>query len=382
MQSKSKPGQSDTPKQSLGSSGPQTMEELLASLQSKILTLQFGQEIEGIVVAVLDKEILLDLSTKSEGVLPRRELSPEQQQNLKPGDSLKCFVALVENESGQTTLSMHKQVRVRPSFGRGRGGKAIDWSRFISAMNQKSKITGTVTEINKGGLILEVDAIRGFLPGSQIGIDALGKLMGKNADVVGQQLTATVIEIDQNNNRLIFSQKGQVDEELKTKLASFKSGAKVKGKISAVYPFGVLVDVEGNFGMVFPQDITWEKTEDPTATVAVGTEVEAQVTSVEPEYGRIGLSLKQLKEDPFAKIAENFETDDVVSATVSAISAQGVSFILKDNVEGFMASNKVPAGTIYEANQKVSCLVDSVDSSRRRVNLVPMLTSTEGLIYK
>ena len=364
-------------------SSPKTMEELLASLSTKSISLQFSQEVEGTVVALLDKEIILELGTKSEGVLPKKDLSADILASLKVGDKLKAYVSQVENESGQTTLSIHKPVFTRPSFGfGGRGRNAIDWNRFSQVMNQNTKLPGNVMEINKGGLILEVENVRGFLPGSQIGIDGLGKMVGLNADIVGQQLIVTVIEIDQNNNRLIFSQKGQATPEIKARLGNHQTGEKVTGKVTAVYPFGILLDVVGDFGMVFPSDVTWEKMEDPTSAYQVGQAVEAVVVSIEPEYGRMGLSLKQLKDDPFTKMAENFQTDDVVSATVSSISASGISFTLKDGIEGFMPASKMAAGVTYEVGQKISCLVDSVDSNRRRVNLVPMLTSTEGLIYK
>lgn len=355
------------------------MEELLASLSNKILSLQPGQEIEGTVIAIMDKEILLDLSTRSEGVLLKKEIPADILKNLKPGDSLKAFVVQVENESGQTALAFHRPVSTRTR----RGGRGVDWTRFVTAKNQGSKLSGQVLEINKGGLILGVDGVRGFLPGSQIGIDGLGKLVASGNDIVEQSLQAYVIEIDQNNNRLIFSQKGMITDDVKTKMDHYKSGEGVNdAKIVAVYPFGLVAEFSGVFFMVYPQDIAWEKSEDPTSVFKVGDKVSGQIITVDKDYGRVTLSLKALSEDPFTKIAQNFQTDDVVSATVTALSNQGISFTLKDNMEGFMASNKVPTGTTYEVGQKVSCLVDSVDANRRRINLVPMLTSTEGLIYK
>lgn len=357
------------------------MEELLASLDSQTLSLQFAQEIEGTVVAILDKEVVLDLGTKSEGILPKKDLTPEQLKSLKVGDKFKSYVAQVENEFGQTILSVHKQFARRPSFGRSRG-RNIDWSRFTQVMNQNSKLSGNVVEVNKGGLILEVEGTRGFLPGSQIGIDALGKLVGAGNDIVGQNLQAQVIEIDQNNNRLIFSQKGMATDEVKKKLDHYKTGEGISdAKMVAVYPFGAVAEFSGLFFIIYPQDIAWEKTEDPTAVLKVGDEVSGKILSVDKDYGRITLSLKAAKEDPFTKVAESFQADDVVSATVSAVSAQGVAFTLKDGIEGFMPSSKMGSGT-YEVGQKINCLVDSVDTNRRRVNLVPMLTSTEGLIYK
>lgn len=354
------------------------MEELLSSLSTKSINLQFGQEIEGKVVAVTDREIVLDFGTKSEGILPKKELHSKE---IKLGDLLKVFVSQAENESGQVTVGMQKPVIERtPRFDRGFKDHKQDWAKFIQAKNQNSQLKGTVIEVNKGGLILEVDGVRGFLPGSQIGIDALGKTT-KSRDIAGQELIVTVIEIDSNNNRLIFSQKGQANEELQTKLKGIKQGSKVKGQVLAVYPFGVLVGFEDNIGIIFPQDASWEKVEDLTTIFQVGIEVEAVVAGIESDYGRINLSTKALKEDPFTKIAEKFQTDDVISAVVEAVASTGVSFILADGVEGFMPSGKM-AGTNYEVGQKIQVLVDSVDINKRKVTLAPFITSTTDLIYK
>ena len=353
------------------------MEELLSSLSIKSINLQFGQEVEGKVVSLNDKEIVLDLGTKSEGILPSKELP----KPLKVGDTLKVFVVQPENESGQVTVGMQKPVIEKTSrFDRGFRDKNQDWAKFIQAKNQNSKLSGTVIEVNKGGLILEVDGTRGFLPGSQIGIDALGKTT-KSRDITGQELVVTVIEIDSNNNRLIFSQKGQANEELQTKLKVIKQGSKVKGQVLAIYPFGVLVGFEDKIGVVFPQDASWERVEDLATTFQTGIEVEAIVVGIEPEYGRINLSTKALEEDPYKKIAEKFQTDDVVSAVVAAVVPAGASFTLQDGVEGFMPSGKM-GGTNYEVGQKIQVLVDSVDINKRKVIVAPFITSTTGLIYK
>lgn len=364
-----------------------TMEELLAS-QSKVVNLYRNLEVEGEVVLISDKEIILDLGAKSEGVISKREIPDSQLKDLKIGSKLKAFVYMSENESGQAVLSLQRQVsspmrsdRDRSRGGKSRGGRFIDWSKFISAQNQKSKLQGTVMEVNKGGLMVEVAGTRGFLPNSQVGFELLSK-SGEGMDrLIGQDLTVTVIEVDQDNNKLIFSERGQVSEEVLKQLQSFKTGQKVKGKIVAILPFGLVVDVEGVEGLVFISDVSWEKVEDLNKLYKVGDEVEVLVTGSDKELGRLNLSIKQLSEDPFAKLAEKYPADEVVKGEVTGVSEAGVAVQL-DGVEGFLPAAKMDPDTKYEAGQSMSFLVDGVDSQKRRVNLAPFVTSTAGLIYK
>ncbi len=356
-----------------------TMEELLASQNKKAITLSRNLEVEGSVVAINEREITLDIGAKSEGVLPARELPKEKLSTLKLGDKIKAFIATPENESGQTVLSLTYQIKQSSSGFRGRGP---NWSRFMQAQAQKSKLSGRVLEINKGGLIVEVESSRGFLPNSQVGFELLSKSSKGLDDLVGQTLTVTVIEIDQNNNKLIFSQRGQVSPEVKLKLKEFKKDAKVKGKVVAVLPFGLVVNVEGSEGLVFISDVTWEKVEDLSKLYKNGDEVEVVVIGLDEDLGRLSLSIKQLSEDPFTKLVDKYPADEVVKGEVVSQTEAGVVFKFKDGIEGLLPSSKMEQTTTYEVGKSMSLLVDSVDLSRRRINLAPFITSTEGLIYK
>lgn len=368
------------------------MEELLASQPQKLVTLHRGQEVEGEVVNISDKEIILDLGTKSEGVLSSRDIPPDKLKDLKIGDKIGAFVYLPENENGQVVLSLQRQM-ARPEIGRaGRRprGRVIDWSKFIAAQNQKSKLQGSILEVNKGGLIVEVGGVRGFLPNSQVGFELLSKAGEAGMEnLIGQALTVSVIEIDTDNNKLIFSQRGQVSEEIKEKLASFKKSQKTTGKIVAILPFGLVVDVSGVEGLVFISDVSWERTDDLAKSFMVGHEIEVLVTGLDEELGRLNLSIKQLSEDPFAKVAEKYPTDEVVKGEISSVSEAGVVVKLGEIegpvpsvVEGFLPASKMDPAIRYEVGKELTLLVDSVDTQRRRVNLAPFVTSTAGLIYK
>lgn len=349
------------------------MGKLLASQDSKIRTVFRGQQVEGEVVELNDKEITLDLGGKSEGILQRKELN----RSVNIGDKIKAFVSMAENENGQVTLSSSAQVRPLSS---GRVGFRSDWSKFKQAQSNKSKLSGSVMEVNKGGLIVEVDGIRGFLPNSQVGFELLSKSQGGMETLIGQSLALTVIEIDQGNNKLIFSQRGQVSDEIKEKLSGFKKGEKVSGKIVAILPFGLVVDVNGVEGLVFISDVAWEKVEELESLYKNGQEIEIMVTGLDEELGRLNLSIKHLQEDPFAKLTEKFPADEVVKGEVLAVDEGGVTVKL-DGAEGLLQASKM-GSTKFEVGKTVTLLVDSVDPRKGVVNLAPMITSTEGLIYK
>lgn len=352
------------------------MEKLLASSPQKILKLSRGQKVEGEILVKGDKELILEIGAKAEGVLPLRDLPKDQQELLKVGDKLSAFVIFPENESGQVTLSLQPG-----SFGVQKY-KGVNWDKFQNALNKKSKLQGRVLEINKGGLILEFEGTRGFLPNSQVGFELLLSLRTGLETLIGQRINVTVTEISADNNRLIFSQRGQVSAEVLEKLKRSKAGEKVKGKIVAILPFGLVIDLDGVEGLVFISDVSWEKVENLESLYKTGQEVEAQVLGIDSELGRVNLSIKHMSEDPFGKIAEKYSTDDVVKGQITEASELGVSVKLEGGVEGFLSTSRMDPDTKYEIGKEMSFLVDSVDVQRRRVNLALFVTTTAGLIYK
>lgn len=360
------------------SSKPQTMEELLASQSQKLKVLHKGQEVEGTILTITDKEILLDLGSKSEGTVNIRDISETARKDLKVGGKLKAYVFIPENEYGQIVLSSSSQARISTTSFKGHG---INWLKFIQAQNQKSKLRGKVLEVNKGGLIVEVAGARGFLPNSQVGFELLSKSGAGLDSLIGQDLTVTVVEVSQDNNKLIFSERGNVTEETLKNLKTFKPKQKVKGKIVAVLPFGLVIDVSGIEGLVFISDVSWEKIDDLVNQFSVGQDLEVLVLGLDEELGRLNLSIKQLTADPFEKLTEKYPADEVVKGEIVSVSEAGVVVKLQDT-EGFLPVSKMEAGIQYEAGASMNFLVDSVDINRRRINLAPFVTSTAGLIYK
>ncbi len=348
------------------------MADLLAKQDLSNVRLSRGQQVEGSVIAIYPQEVILDLGTKAEGVLQKKDLTPEQAANLKIGDKVLTSVLQIENESGQVILGLQRMAgRTDRSSAR--------WGKFEAALRSNQVLRGKGLEVNKGGLIVEIDGIRGFLPSSQVSLSQAANL----DELVGNDLDITVIEVDPDQNRLIFSQQTNVSEDIKTKLSALKVNDLVEGKVAAVLPFGIFVTLEGGVeGLVHISEVSWEKVEDLNTLFKIGDPIKAKVISVDGNTGRANLSIKQTSQDPFTKLAEKYQADDVIKGTISKVTSQGLNIELPEGMEGFIPQAKLDADTTYEMGKEITCLVDSVDAHKRRINLVPFITSTKDLIYK
>lgn len=348
------------------------MEELLSS--AKPVTFSRGQEVKGQVISKTDHEVTLDLGGKSDGVMSSRDFPGETFAKLKIGDTVTAYV-VGENDSNQIQLSM-SYTKTAPS--RFRGG--ISWNKFIQAKDQKTPLNGKVTEVNKGGLMLEVTGVRGFLPSSLIGFDLIRQVT--SGGLVGKETVVLVSEIESQNNRLIFTQKDLSGESVREVLSKFSTLSEINGKILSLLPFALVVEMaDGVNAVVFNNEASWES-RDLGTLFKIGAEIKAKVISVDKELGRVNLSIKQLQKNPFDEVAEKFQPDDVIKATVTEVTDQGISFELTDGIMGFMDSSKKERGIGYEVGQSMQVLVDSVDKRKQRVNLTPFITTTKGLIYK
>jgi small subunit ribosomal protein S1 len=344
------------------------MADLLAKQETKIHSVTRGQEIEGVVLSLTDQEAIIDLGTKSEGVISKKDLP----KDAKVGDTIKTFVLQTENESGQVVLGVQK-VTGKNQFSSQR------FDKFQEAKKNNTTLSGKVLELNKGGLIVEVNGTRGFLPTSQVSLSQAANL----EEMIGKDIEVTVIEADSSQNRLIFSQKSEVTEEHLENLNKLKVGDKVSGVVAAVLQFGVFVTLEsGVEGLVHISEISWEKTEDPSTKFKIGDAVNAEVISVDHTSGRVNLSIKKLEKDPFTDKVKDLQASDVVKGKVVKTTANGVQVMLESGVEGIIPTAKLEADTNYEEGAELTVIIDSVDTHKRKITLSPFITSTSTLIYK
>ncbi len=355
------------------------MADLLSKHDAEQQKISRNQEVEGEIIAILDSEIILDLHGKAEGTLPKRDLPSDQAKSLKVGDKLMAFVLLTENESGQVLLTSNRNPKI--------GSAGTKFRKFEEAMKANQALVGRALEVNKGGLIVEVNGLRGFLPSSQVALSQASDL----DQMVGKDVTVSVIEVDAAQNRLILTQRLNLSDQVKASLTKLKVGETVEGTIAAVLAFGVFVSIplhegEGAIeGLVHVSEVSWEKVEDPNTLFKVGQKVSAKVISIDHETGRVNLSIRQLSKDPFEELASKYQADDVVKATVTKINANGVFMSLgegESKVEGVIYTAKLDPSITYQVDQTVTVLVDTVEVNKRRVSLAPLITSTKGLIYK
>ncbi|MDO8570716.1 MAG: S1 RNA-binding domain-containing protein [Candidatus Daviesbacteria bacterium] len=341
-----------------------------------------GQEVEGTVISVSDREIILDLGTKAEGLMSKNDLPQDKRDQVKVGDNLKAFIIAPENESGQVVLTLQKELTFGTRMRNVGGKKGIDlkkWQKFFQARDQKTTVSGKVLEANKGGVVVDVDGMRGFLPTSQIN---LSKITG---EIIGQNLKLYVIEIDINDNRLILSTRGKVDEETLAKIAKLEVGQEILGKIVSIAPFGLIVDLNGVEGIIYSQELSWTAPHKDGAGLEnefeLGQEIKAKISSIDESTGRVNLSVRQMEEDPFADLVKDLQPDDVVSGLIKEVTQNEVVVQL-DGVEGIVPVSKIEQGKQYIVGEKNSFTIDNIDTNKRKINLAPFLTSTKGLIYK
>ncbi len=348
-----------------------SMADLLAKQSKQVKSIQRGEEVEGTVVAFIGGEIIVDLGTKSEGVFQKKDLSPDQAKSIKVGDKITATVIHPENQSGQVVLGLQRAAGSRPGTEK--------FTKFQRAIATKQVFKGKVLESNKGGLVVEVDGVRGFLPTSQVSLSQAANI----EEMIGKELDLITLEVEPNQNRLIFTHKTTLSEESKTKLSSLKAKDKVKGKVAAVLPFGVFVSLEsGVEGLAHISELSWEKVEDPNSLFKVGDEVEAIVLSVDEQSGRANLSIKQVTADPFADKIKDIQVEDVLKGKITKITQNGVNVLLKESIEGMVPTAKLAGDEGYTEGEEYNFLVDSIDNRKRQIVLSPFITSTKDLIYR
>jgi len=334
---------------------PQSMDELLNKVSLPHIPKR-GQEVSGLVVSVSPSEVLVDIGGKSEGVLRGKELEFAHQMGLKfeVGDTIIATVAVAEDESGSTLLSVRSTGGVRR------------WKILEEKKEKQEEIEVKAIEVQRMGLLVDAGGIRGFIPATLLD----SQFLGKAEELVGKTIRAQIVEVDQAQNRLILSQKPSISpKELKKKISKFKIGEKYPAIVSNILPFGVLVDLDGVPGLIHLSEISWEKVTDPGRYFRVGDKIEVLVLGFEESQGRLNLSTKQLGEDPWQTVAKKYSLDEKVKGKVVRVTDFGVFVQLEKGIEGLLHISKIPPGVELKVGSEVDCLIESVEPEKRRISL-------------
>ena len=343
-----------------------TDEQMSELIDSTVSLFDDGDLLTGTVVKVDRDEVLLDIASKSEGVIPMRELSIRKEVDpseiVSVGDEIEALVLQKEDKDGRTVLS-----KKRAEYERA-------WISVEEKFNAGQNVEGEVIEVVKGGLILDI-GLRGFLPASLVDLRRV-----KDLDTyLGDTIEARVIEMDKNRNNVVLSRRVVLEEGRKQEraevLGKLTQGMRLKGVVSSIVDFGAFVDLGGIDGLVHISELSWSHINHPSEVVSVGQEVEVEVLEVDMNRERISLGLKQTTEDPWRALVKNYPVDSVVEGKVTKLVPFGIFVELGENIEGLvhiseMATKHVEIPSqVCTVGDTVQVKIMEVDATRRRISL-------------
>lgn len=338
---------------------PQTMEELLAQTGGLNLGIKRGTMADGIVVSVTPREVLIDIGKKTFGVIAGWELEQvkDYATSLKPGEKVTAQIINPENETGYATLSLRKTSSERR------------WTILSDVQNKGEDIEVVGLEVAKGGLLVEWQGLRGFIPSTQLDVS----VAANPYELIGKHIKVKVLEVDPALNRFVISQKaaslGISPQVLKEKIGKIKSNDVLTGTISGIAPFGLFADLDGLEGLVHISEIAWEKVENPATLYKVGNKVEVVVLDVNKNEGKLNLSIKRLTPDPWKNILDHFPPDSTVTGTVMRLAPYGVFVKLETGIEGLIHISKITTGSEPKVGETIECIVEKVDPTKRKISL-------------
>jgi small subunit ribosomal protein S1 len=343
-----------------------SLEDYLNQEEVSNKPLAHGDIIDGVVVRVDPDEVLVDVGSKSEGVISGRELGQKGDPStveLQSGDRIKVFVLQPENEDGNVVLSLR------------RARAESVWIKAQEKQTSGELIDAEVREQNKGGLIVNVMGLRGFLPTSQVSRSYAQNLQ----ELVGQKIGVKVLEVNRKRNRLIVSQKAAFDEDRarqRTELFDrLKVGDEVRGRVSGLTTYGAFVNLGAADGLIHISELSWDRVANVADVLQVGQEVGVKVIKLDPDMSRISLSLRQLGQDPWDMIERRYPPGAIVEGEVTKIKKYGAFLQIGDGVEGLLHISELAwehverTEDVVQVGQRLRVKVLQADRSRRRISL-------------
>jgi len=349
------------------------MEALLADPTHDYRTLKYGDVIDGTIMYVDREEILVDIGSKSEGVIPSREFSSlddSERQDLAVGGSLLVFVVQPENSDGHAVVSID------------RARQEKSWRVLQEQFEAGDVIGAEVVNYNKGGLLVNLDGVRGFVPASQVTEIRGGDDNQKQADMarlIGSQLQLKIIEINRHRNRLILSERQALQERRdvmkESLIKELREGEVRKGRVSSICDFGAFVDVGGADGLVHLSELSWSRVRHPSEVLTIGQDVDVFVLGINADEKKIALSIKRTQAEPWSRVAAKYDVNQLVVGTVTQLANFGAFARIEDGIEGLVHVSELSDARITHPRQLVSegqellLRIIRIDPQRRRMGL-------------
>jgi small subunit ribosomal protein S1 len=334
-----------------------------------------GEIRTGVIASITPGQILVSVGAKSEGVVSGKEyelIPPAELAELKIGQEIPVYIINPEDQGGNLVLSY---VRAREEQG---------WQIVEKMLSTKESFHSTIIGFNKGGLIVPVGGLRGFVPASQISLSRRSEMTGDTPEqrwsrMIGQPIDVCVIEIDRERRRLILSERQastETRESVKERvIEELKEGETRTGRVTSLADFGAFVNINGADGLVHLSEISWDHIQHPSEALKVGQEVKVKVISIDREKKRIGLSIRQLQSDPWDQKAANFQVGQLVEGTITRLTKFGAFARLTDDVEGLIHISEISEKRIEHPKEvlkegdTVTLRIIKIDPANHRIGL-------------
>ena len=355
----------------------QSMDALLE--QEGGLQLDFPKQGEirtGVIASIGENEILVSIGTKSEGIIPGREkdqIPAEELAELKVGMEIPVYVVNPEDSSGSLLLSYN------------RAKEEQDWKLVEEMLDSGGVYEGKIGGYNKGGLIVPIGKLRGFVPASQISIwrrpsDPSGDTPDSRwAGMVGDEITVKVIEVDRQRHRLILSERSALQETRETikdkLLDELNEGETRTGRVTSLADFGAFVNIDGADGLVHLSEISWDRVDHPGDVLKVGQEVQVKIIALDRDRKRIGLSIRQTQPDPWLRKIENLREGQLIEGEVTHLTKFGAFAKLDEDLEGLIHVSELSEARVNHPKEVVKegdvliLRIIKIDPDRRRIGL-------------
>lgn len=352
-----------------------SMESLLQEQGLSLDLPSQGEIRSGVIATIRENEILVSIGTKSEGVISGRELEQipvEERNTFIVGQEIPVFVVAPEDPNGNVVLSY---VRAR---------EEQDWVGVDHLLASGETVSSKIIGYNKGGLIVPVGGLRGFIPASQISLVRRTTSGGETPEqrwgkMVGEPVKVRVIEVDRERRRLILSERQALQETRETLkdrlLEELQEGSVRTGRVTSLADFGAFVNIDGADGLVHLSEISWERIQHPNEVLKVGQEVKVKVISVDRDRKRIGLSIRQLLEDPWVQKVGHLKEGMLVEGTITHLTKFGAFARIGEDLEGLIHVSELseqrvnhPKEVVHEG-EVVTLRVIKIDAERRRIGL-------------
>ena len=329
-----------------------------------------GQIVEGQVIKVFEDMILVDIGAKRDAVIPRSDLSnleDEYLNNIKRGDKLPVYVAQAGTGDNELIVSLEK------------GLMQEDWDLAKRYSENEEVAELKVTGYNKGGLLVEFNRLEGFIPNSHITVIRRGVSRQERdetkAKMIGDTLECKVLEVDQNQSRLLFSERDAKQERRESRLEELEKGQVVTGKVVNIVDFGAFVDLGGVDGLIHISELDWERIDHPSEVVELGEEVEVEVMDVDVERERVSLSRKARMPSPWQKVNEKYNSGDLVEGKVTNVRDFGAFVEIPEGVVGLVHVSEIGFGgsgnprELVKRGDTVLCRIMDIEPEKERMSL-------------